>query len=225
MYEKRPNGGNAARPARKAGTAKMKIIEMKPAPNPRRVRIFLAEKGIAMEFEQIDLGAGDQKKPGFAKVNPMKRVPVLVLDDGTAIAESVAICRYFECLHPEPALFGRTPVEEAAIEMWNRRMEHSFFFHVQQVFRHLHPAMAEHEVPQVPAWAEANRPRVYETLSFLDRELAHRHFIAGDGFSIADITAFVTMDFMKPAKLARPAELVNLARWYDAIAARPSAKA
>ena len=85
--------------------------------------------------------------------------------------------------------------------------------------------MAEHEVPQVPAWAEANRPRVYETLSFLDRELAHRPFIAGDGFSIADITAFVTMDFMKPAKLARPAELVNLARWYDAIAARPSAKA
>jgi glutathione S-transferase len=203
----------------------MKIIEMKPAPNPRRVRIFLAEKGIAVAFEQIDLAAGDQKKPGFAKVNPMKRVPVLLLDDGTAIAESIAICRYFECLQPEPSLFGRRPVEQAAIEMWNRRMEHSFFFHVQQVFRHMHPAMAELEVPQVPAWAEANRPRVYETLCFMDKELATRRFIAGDSYSIADITALVTMDFMKPAKLARPAELVNLARWYDEVSGRPSAKA
>jgi len=204
---------------------KMKIIEMKPAPNPRRVRIFLAEKGIAVAYEQIDLGNGDHKKPGFAKINPMKRVPVLVLDDGTTIAESIAICRYFECLQPEPALFGRTPAEQAAVEMWNRRVEHSFFFHVQQVFRHMHPAMAEFEVPQVPAWAEANRPRVYETLSFLDRELAQRRFIAGEGFSVADITALVTMDFMKPAKLARPPELVHLARWYDEVSARPSAKA
>jgi glutathione S-transferase len=203
----------------------MKIIEMKPAPNPRRVRIFLAEKGISVAFEQIDLAGGEHKKPGFAKLNPMQRVPVLLLDDGTAIAESVAICRYFECLQPEPPLFGRTPVEEAAIEMWNRRMEHSFFFHVQQVFRHMHPAMADFEVPQVPAWAEANRPRVYETLAFLDRELAKRQFIAGDSFSVADITGLVTMDFMKPAKLARPPELVNLARWYDEVSSRPSAKA
>jgi glutathione S-transferase len=214
--------GTATREARQAA---MKIIEMKPAPNPRRVRIFLAEKGITVAFEQIDLAAGEHRRPGFAKVNPMQRVPVLILDDGTAIAESIAICRYFECLHPEPALFGRTPVEEAAVEMWNRRMEHSFFFHVQQVFRHMHPAMSEFEVPQVPAWAEANRPRVYETLAFLDRELAQRRFIAGDSFSIADITALVTMDFMKPAKLARPPELVHLARWYDEVNGRPSAKA
>lgn len=109
--------------------------------------------------------------------------------------------------------------------MWHRRMEHYFFFHVQQVFRHLHPAMAEWEVPQVPDWGEANRPRVYETLGFLDRELATRPFIAGETFSIADITAMVTMDFMKPAKLARPPEFGNLARWYDAVSARPSAAA
>jgi glutathione S-transferase len=203
----------------------MKIIEMRSAPNPRRVRIFLAEKGIEMTFEQVDIGKGEHKLPGFAELNPMRRVPVLVLDDGTTIAESIAICRYFECVQPEPALFGRTPVEKATTEMWNRRMEHSFWFHVQQVFRHLHPAMAELEVPQVPAWAEANRPRVYETLCFLDKELATRPFIAGEDYSIADITALVTVDFMKPARLARPPELTNLARWHDAVSSRPSAKA
>jgi glutathione S-transferase len=203
----------------------MKIIEMRSAPNPRRVRIFLAEKGIEMAFEQVDIGKGEHKLPGFAELNPMRRVPVLVLDDGTTMAESIAICRYFECVQPEPALFGRTPVEKATTEMWNRRMEHSFWFHVQQVFRHLHPAMAELEVPQVPAWAEANRPRVYETLCFLDKELATRPFIAGEDYSIADITALVTVDFMKPARLARPPELTNLARWHDAVSSRPSAKA
>ena len=203
----------------------MKIIEMKPAPNPRRVRIFLAEKGIPVLFEQVDINKGEHKQPGFTRMNPMQRVPVLVLDDGTAIAESIAICRYFECLHPEPALFGRTPIEKATVEMWNRRMEHCFLFHVQQVFRHLHPAMVEMEVPQVPAWAEANRPRVYETLCFMDKELGTRPFIAGDQYSVADITALVAMDFMKPAKLARPPELTHLARWHDAVSGRPSAKA
>lgn len=203
----------------------MKIIEMRSAPNPRRVRIFLAEKGIEVPLEQIDLARGEHKLPGFAKLNPMQCVPVLVLDDGTAIAETVAICRYFECIRPEPALFGRTPLEIARVEMWSRRMEHSFWFHVQQVFRHLHPAMADAEIPQVPAWAEANRPRVYETLCFMNKELESRPFIAGEAFSIADITALVTMDFMKPAKLARPPELISLARWYDEVSARPSAKA
>ena len=203
----------------------MKLIEMKPAPNPRRVRIFLAEKGIEVPCEQVDLVKGEHKSAGFTRINPMQRVPVLVLDDGNCIAESVAICRYFECLHPEPALFGRTPLEIATVEMWQRRMEHGFLFHVAQVFRHLHPKMAEVEVPQVPAWAEANRPRVYETLCFLDKELAGRPFIAGESFSVADITALVAVDFLKPAKLARPPELVNLARWYDAVSSRPSAAA
>ena len=203
----------------------MKILEMRPAPNPRRVRIFLAEKGIEVPFEQIDITKGEHKLAGFSKLNPMQRVPVLLLDDGTAIAESVAICRYFECLHPEPALFGSTPVEKATVEMWNRRMEHSFLFHVMQVFRHLHPSMAEMEVPQVPAWAEANRPRVYETLCFIDKELSTRLFIAGEAFSIADITALVAIDFMKPARLARSPELTSLARWHDAVSGRPSAKA
>ncbi len=203
----------------------MKIIESSRAPNPRRVRIFLAEKGVQVAFEQIDLARLDHRRAEFCEFNPMRQVPVLVLDDGTAIAETVAICRYFEGIKPEPSLFGTSPLEQARIEMWNRRLEFGLFFPVTQVFRHLHPAMREMEVPQISAWAEANRPRVYDMLSLIDGELAGREFMAGDSFTIADITALVATDFMKPARLARPPELSKFARWYDAVAARPSAAA
>ena len=203
----------------------MKIIESNRAPNPRRVRIFLAEKGIDIAFEQIDLGKLDHRRPDFCEFNPMKQVPVLILDDGTAIAETVAICRYFEGTKPEPRLFGEGALEEAKIEMWNRRLEFGLFYPVGQIFRHLHPAMRDMEVPQVSAWAEANRPRVYDMLSLIDSELAGREYMAGDRYTIADITALVASDFMKPAKLARPPGLVNFARWYDAVSARPSAAA
>jgi glutathione S-transferase len=148
-----------------------------------------------------------------------------VLDDGTVIAESLAICRYFEGLQPEPPLFGVGPKESALVEMWSRRVENNLFATVAAVFRHLHPAMKELEVPQVPAWAEANRPRVTQFLELLDGELAKREFIAGDRFSIADITAMVTVDFMKPARLAVPEGAVNVKRWHAAVSARPSAKA
>lgn len=203
----------------------MKIIESSRAPNPRRVRIFLAEKGVSVPMEQIEIANLDHKKPEFRQFNPMKQVPVLILDSGEAISETVAICRYLERLHPEPSLFGRSAVEEARVEMWNRRAELALFFPIAQVFRHLHPAMSALEIPQVTAWAEANRPRVYETLQLLDEELGARAFIAGDDYSIADITALVAIDFMKPAKLARPAELTNLSRWYDEVSARNSAAA
>jgi glutathione S-transferase len=200
----------------------MKVIESKRAPNPRRVRIFLAEKGIEIPFEQIDLAKLDHKRADFCQFNPMRQVPVLVLDDGTCIAETVAICRYLERLQPEPSLLGRGALEEATVEMWNRRIEFGLFFPVTQVFRHLHPAMGELEVPQISAWAEANRPRVYDMLSLLDGQLAGRPFMAGEDYSIADITALVAIDFMKPAKLSRPPELVHLARWYGAVSSRPS---
>ena len=203
----------------------MKIIESNRAPNPRRVRIFLAEKGVDIAFEQIDLGKLDHKRPKFCNFNPMKQVPVLILDDGTCIAETVAICRYVEGIKPEPRLFGEGALEQARIEMWNRRLEFGLFFPVAQIFRHLHPVMKDMEVPQVSAWAEANRPRVYDMLSLIDGELGSREFMAGDRYTIADITALVAADFMKPAKLARPPELVNFARWYDAVSARPSASA
>jgi glutathione S-transferase len=203
----------------------MKILETHTAPNPRRVRVFLAEKGVSVAFEELDLMKGALKTPEFTKLNRFQRVPVLLLDDGTAIAETVAICRYFEEIKPAPVLFGSGPEGRARVEMWNRRMELGLLFSVAQAFRHLHPAMANLEVPQVPAWGEANKPRALEVLGFMDEELGKRRFIAGDEYSIADITALVGVDFMKPARIQRPPGLENLARWYGDVSARPSAKA
>jgi len=203
----------------------MRLIETARAPNPRRVRIFLAEKGISIPTEQIDLGALEHKQPGFAALNPMQRVPVLVLDDGTVLSESVAICRYFEELHPEPPLMGRDPLDKAMVEMWQRRVEFNLLHTIMHAFRHTHPAMAEMEMPQVPDWGRANRPRVIESLKFLNGELARRPFIAGEHYTIADITGLVAIDFMKPAKIERPEEFVHVTRWYEDVSARPSAKA
>lgn len=206
----------------------MKIIETKKAPNPRRLRMFLAEKGIEIDFKEVDLMEGDLKLESFTKLNPMQRVPVLVFDDGTCLSETVAICRYFEEITPQPALFGSGALERARVEMWNRRVELGLFFHIAQAFRHLHPAMAHLEVPQVGAWGEANIPKALDALAMLDRVLAGRRFIVGDNYSIADITALVAVDFMKPANIERPKgehQLVNLERWYEDVAARPSAAA
>jgi glutathione S-transferase len=202
-----------------------KILQTQTAPNPRRVRVFLAEKGIQVPFEELDLMQGALKTPEFTKLNPFQRVPVLVLDDGTAISETIAICRYFEEQKPEPALFGKGALGRAQVEMWNRRMELGLLLSVAQAFRHLHPAMAQLEVPQVAAWGEANKPRALEIMQFMDAELAHRPFIAGKEFSVADITGLVAMDFARAARIQRPAELKNLERWHKELSERPSAKA
>ena len=203
----------------------MKLYDGGRAPNPRRVRVYLAEKGIAVPTEQVDLGAMAQKSAAFTAINPLQRVPALELDDGTIIAKSIAICRYFETLQPEPPLFGVGAKETALVEMWQRRVELHLFWPVSQVFRHSHPAMKAMEVPQVPDWAEANKPRILEFLSLLDGELKQRRYIAGDRYSVADITGLVAIDFMKPAKLAVPDTLGNLKRWHAEVSARPSAQA
>ena len=203
----------------------MKLYDGGRAPSPRRVRIFLAEKGIDIPKVPVDLGKLEQKNPEFLAVNPMARVPVLALDDGTIISETMAISRYFEMLQPEPNLLGRDALEVAKVEMWNRRLEHGLYTYVQAVFRHTHPAMAEMEKPQVAAWADANRPRVFEFLEVFDKELASRRFAALDRFTVADITGLVSIDFMKPAKLAIPDEFANVKRWHAEISARPSAGA
>lgn len=203
----------------------MKIIEQARAPNPRRVRIFLAEKGISVPFEQVDLVKHEHQSAEFTARNPFKQVPVLILDDGTAISESVAICRFFEEQQPEPALFGRDARARVNVEMWQRRMELGLLYPVAHCFRHSHPAMAELEKPQVKEWAEANRPRVLDRLSWLDQELGGRRYIAGDEYTIADITALVAVDFMKPARIERPGDLNNLARWHEEVSSRPSAQA
>jgi glutathione S-transferase len=202
----------------------MKLYDGGRAPNPRRVRIFLAEKGMSVPVERIDLAQLEHKSAEFTALNPLQRVPVLVLDDGTVITESIAICRYFEGLRPEPPLFGRGAVEEALVEMWNRRMELNFYQSVAAVFRHTNPAMKDYE-QQVPEWGEKNRPRVLEFLSLVDRELKDRMFIAGDHYTVADITGLVAVDFMRPAKIIMPEEFINLRRWYGQIAERSSATA
>ncbi len=203
----------------------MRILETRSAPNPRRVRIFLAEKGIVVPFEELDLMKGALKTPEFTKLNKFQRVPVLVLDDGTAISETMAICRYFEELHPTPALMGTGAQQCAMVEMWNRHMELGLMFAVASAFRHGHPAMAQLEVPQIKEWAEANKPKALAIVAMLNEELGTHQFVAGDSFSVADITAMVAIDFMRPARIARPEGLKNLERWYAEVSARPSAKA
>ena len=203
----------------------MKLYDGGRAPNPRRVKIYLAEKGLSVPMEQVDLGQMAHKSPEFTAINPIQQVPALELDDGTIICESIAICRYFEALHPEPPLIGRGAKEEALVDMWQRRMEFRLLLQVAHVFRNSHPAMKDMEVPQVPAWAEANKPRVLEFLAVLDHELKDRPFVAGDRYTVADITGLAGIDFMKPAKLAVPDTMTNLKRWHAEVSARPSAKA
>ena len=199
----------------------MKLYDGGRAPNPRRVRIYLAEKGIEVPLEPVDMGALGHRDPAIERLNPLRRLPVLELDDGTAISETIAICRYFEEIHPDPPLFGTGAVGKATIEMWQRRMEMHLLMLVANVFRHTHPAMKEWEVPQIAAFAEANRPRVDDSLRWLDRELADREWIAGD-YSVADITATVALDFLKPARVPIPEECINVKRYHETLRSRPS---
>jgi glutathione S-transferase len=203
----------------------MKIYSSTVAPNPRRVRIFLAEKGIQVPYENVDITAAVNRQPEFRKnINPMGEVPVLELDDGTHIAESVAICRYFEELHPQPPLFGVGAVERAIVEMWNRRMEFHVLLLVAQVFRNT-SEFFKGRIPQVPQYAEVCRAAAEKSYAWLDEELANRRFIAGDKFTIADITALCGIDFGRVSKIRIQPEQKNLARWREEVSARPSAKA
>jgi glutathione S-transferase len=203
----------------------MKLYEEGRAPNPRRVRIFLAEKGLAVPRVQIDINKGEHKTPAFTALNPLQRTPALELDDGTVIAESIAICRYFEESQPDPPLFGVGALGKALVEMWQRRIEFGLLGAVAAVFRHLHPAMAEMEVPQVPAWGEANKSKALAFLRILDAQLATTRFVCGETFTVADITGLVAVDFMKPARIALPEDLTNVRRWHAEVSGRPSARA
>ena len=203
----------------------MKLYDGGRAPNPRRVRICLAEKGIKVPAEQVDLGALQQRSEAYTAINPMQRVPALVLDDGTVIAESIAICRYFEGVQPDPPLFGVGALQSALVEMWNRRAELHLLFPAASVFQNLHPAMSRMVDPQVPQWGEANKPQVMRFLKFLDHELKERSHLAGADYSVADITAMVAVDFMRVSKMTVPDDLSNLQRWHKAVSARPSAAA
>ncbi len=203
----------------------MKLYDGGRAPNPRRVRIFLAEKGLSVPLEQVDIGKFEHKTAEFTAKNPMQGIPVLELDDGTLISESVAICRYFEELHPAPPLFGTGALERAAVEMWNRRLDLGLYSSIAAVFRHSHPAMAEREVPQVPDWAAANRDKVIHFLRILDAQLARHTFVTGETYTVADITALVAIDFMKLPRLTIPEDCSNIVRWHALVSSRASAVA
>ena len=203
----------------------MKILETRSAPNPRRVRVFLAEKGISVPFEEVDIMKGAQREAAFTKANPMQRVPVLILDDGTALSETVAICRYFEEIQPEPALFGKGALGRATVEMWQRRMELGLLNHVASAFRHTHPGGAALEIPQFKEFGEANKPRAVAVMTVMDQQLGQTRFLAGNDYSIADITGMIAVDFARVIKLRIPEDHKNLARWHAEVAARPSAKA
>ena len=202
----------------------MKLYEYTQAPNPRRVRIFLAEKGIKIPYEQVDIAAGKHREPAFLKINPMGALPVLELDDGTHIAESVAICRYFEGIQPEPRLMGIDAKDAAIVEMWNRRMEFEILSMTAGAFRNTSPFF-KGRIPQVPEYGEICKNAALKRLGWLDTELANRPYIAGERFTIADITAMVGIDFGKPSNIRIQAEQKNLARWHESVSSRPSAKA
>ena len=203
----------------------MMLYDTKVAPNPRRVRIFLAEKGISVPTTNVDLGKMEHRADGYSKINALQRTPSLILDDGTVITESVAICRYFDEIQPEPNLFGRGALGKALVEMWQRRMELNLMMPTAMVFRHSHPGMAQLETPQIAEVAETNRPRVLDFLRILDAHLADSRYAAGENYSIADITGLVGMDFLRLARIQSPPELANVARWHAELSARPSASA
>ena len=209
----------------------MKIYDCKTAPSPRRVRVFLAEKGVDVETVQVDLGKGDQFSDEFRKVNPDCVVPALELDDGRHISEVLAICQYFEEKFPEPALLGSTAEERAYVTMWNAKVEQQGLWSMADAFRNSAKGLKDHAVPgpdaysQIPELAERGRARVRQFFHRLDRQLADNRFLAGDNFSMADITAMVFVDFAGWIKIEVPGEAQNVATWHAEVSKRPSAAA
>ena len=203
----------------------MKLYDSRRAPNPRRVRWVMAEKGITdIEVIEVDIFGGAHRTPDYLAKVGLPVVPILELDDGTAISESLAICRYIESVYPDPNLFGIDAKEQAVIEMWTRRAEMMLATSLMMAVRHGHPALAAIEA-QVPEVASFNRSAAERSLKLFERRLADSPFIAGERLTIADIIAFTGMDFARMVKFAVPAELVHLTRWVDTMRARPAAAA
>jgi glutathione S-transferase len=202
----------------------VKLYDNTHAISPRRVRIFLAEKGIEVPRVEVDLLKGEHKQADYRKIAPNSRVPALELDDGTVLLETVAICRHFERLQPDPPLMGVGALDEAVVEMWQRRMEFELMVPMAMTFRHTHPMMAQLE-QQFPEFGEAQRSVATKRLQTLDGELADREFIAGDRYTIADITALASIDFFKLAGFEIADAQHHLARWYQSVSSRASASA
>jgi glutathione S-transferase len=209
----------------------MKLYDCTTAPSPRRVRVFLAEKGVSVPTVQVDLRNGEQFTPAFRALNPDCTVPVLQFDSGAVVTDIIAICRYFEELHPEPNLMGRDAEERAIIASWQRRVERDGVYAAMEAFRNSTPGLKGRALPgpenyeQIPALAERGRARVGHFFAWLDARLEHNEFVCGPRFTVADISAMVAVDFCGWAKLKPPEHLTHLYRWHMAVSARPSSKA
>lgn len=209
----------------------MKFYDCKTAPSPRRVRIFLAEKGVEIDTVQIDLGKGEQFSEAYREVNPDCVVPALRLDDGSCISEVLAICQFIEETYPEPALMGETTQERARVSMWNAKVEQQGLWAMAEAFRNSAKGLRDRAVPgpeaypQIPELAERGRSRVLQFFNSLDAQLASSRFVAGDNYSMADITAMVVVDFAGWIKIQVPEDATNIARWYAEVSKRPSAAA
>lgn len=209
----------------------MKFHDSVTVPSPRRVRIFLAEKGISVPTVQVDLRNNEQLTPAFRAINPDATVPSLELDDGTRINDAIGICVYFEAIHPQPPLMGDSAEEKALVTAWQREIERNGFYAVMEAFRNSARGLQEralpgpHDYPQIPALAERGRLRIAHFFQQMDARAAQTEFMAGARFSVADITALVTIDFARWVKMPVPEDLHHLLRWYALVSARPSAKA
>ncbi len=202
----------------------MKLYNLPPAPNPRRVRIFLAEKGVEVPTVDLDITKNEHRTPEFLAINPLAALPVLELDDGTVISESIAICRYFEELHPQPPMFGRSALERAQVEMWTRRIELGLMRAITDHFVHGNDFWKGRR-EQVPEYAELARTRALASMEWLDGELAERAFIAGSDYTVADITAQCALLLGKNTGLPIPPERMSLTRWWASVTSRPTARA
>lgn len=196
-----------------------------PAPNPRRVRIFLAEKGLSVPTRQVEILKGEHKAAEYLAINPLGQTPALVLDDGHVVTESVAICRYFECLHPEPPLFGADALGVAAVDQALRRVELRLGQPLAQVWLHTHPLTARAVKPQYRDYGKSQRPRVLAAMREFETALAEREWLDGRGYSMADIVLLTTVDFASFVGIMIPQELSALRDWHRRALARPSARA
>jgi glutathione S-transferase len=199
----------------------MQLFETKGTPNARRVHIFMAEKGIDLPRTEVDLRAGENISDTFKSKNPIGRIPVLELDDGTYLSESVAICRYLEGLHPQPPLFGDSAQSAAVIEMWNRRAEINFLMSVAMAFRNISGFFKDREKISAE-WGAISQEVAADVLPVFDAQLAETEFLAGDQLSVADITLCVAYDFANAVKVAIPNDLPNINRWHGMLSERPS---
>ena len=209
----------------------MILFDSKVAPSPKRVRIFLAEKGVELETEEVDLASGEQHSEAFAAINPDRVVPVLQLDDGSYVSEVVAICQYLEEQYPEPPLLGTTAEERARISMWNAKVEFQGLYAVADAWRNFSKFFKDRalagatQYEQIPELAERGRQRIFDCFNRLDGQLADNSYVAGDNYSMADITALVFVEFARNVKAGIPDDCANLQRWYEEVSQRPSSAA